>query len=66
MPDTTWLERLRGKRTRDIELPNESGVVDPRLPPQPYDQLKKAFKTAKKISTFDNAVEGLKKAGREQ
>lgn len=29
--EKTFMERLRGKRTRDIELPNESGQVDPRL-----------------------------------
>jgi hypothetical protein len=29
--DLTWLERLTGKRYGDIELPNESGKIDPRL-----------------------------------
>jgi hypothetical protein len=28
----SFFERMRGKRTRDIELPNESGTVDGRLP----------------------------------
>lgn len=27
----TFMERLRGKRTRDINLPNESGQVDSSL-----------------------------------
>ena len=31
MPGQTIWERLSGKRTGDIELPNESGKVDPRL-----------------------------------
>lgn len=29
--ERTILERIRGKRMRDIELPNESGSIDPRL-----------------------------------
>lgn len=27
----TFFERLRGKRTHDIDLPNPSGQTDPRL-----------------------------------
>jgi hypothetical protein len=31
MPDLSWLDKLRGKRTQDIDLPAESGQVDPAL-----------------------------------
>jgi len=37
---TLW-ERLRGKRTRDIDLPNESGIIDPKLPD--YDEVGRKF-----------------------
>ncbi len=47
----SFLDRLRGKRG-DIELPNESGKVDPKLAkPDVYGQLMKAAK----------ALEDLKK-----
>lgn len=35
MPSTpSLLERVRGKRTTDIELPNDTGDVDRRLQPR--------------------------------
>ena len=41
--DLSWYERLRGKRMHDIELPNESGKVDPALQrPDVMGQFKKA------------------------
>lgn len=30
-PSPTFIEKLRGKRTSDIPLPNDTGQVDPRL-----------------------------------
>jgi len=30
--ELSWLEKLRGKRTKDIRLPNDTGVRDTRLP----------------------------------
>lgn len=45
--DMSFLDRLRGKRTKDIELPNESGKTDPRL------------KKPDVMGSFGKAAEGL-------
>lgn len=65
-----WLDQLRSYipfgGPKDIELENESGMVDPRIP-QPLAQLKKAFDTANRFTTAQqggmSAVDALKKAG---
>ena len=62
----SFLDRLRGKRG-DIELPNESGKIDPKLArPDVRGQLEKAFQAAKDINSESNALKGLKKAGARQ
>lgn len=51
------LDRLLGrpgKRTEDIELPNESGRRDPRLP-RPFD----AARTGRNLREGFNAIQGL-------
>ena len=53
-------------RPKDIELPAESGMVDPRIIEQsanPLEQLKKAFGAANKIAAEDDALQGLYRAG---
>lgn len=51
MPDKpTFIEYMRGKRTRNIELPNDTGQRDPRLP---------ARTTFKDIKQGYDAVRGL-------
>jgi hypothetical protein len=45
------LEKLRGKRTKDIHLPNLSGIVDPRL-------------KKRRSSKFAEALEFFQKAGK--
>lgn len=65
MPDTTFIEKIRGKRNRNINLPSE-GTVDPRLPPRPIEQLRKAFDVANKIAAESDPLEGLRKAGKSQ
>jgi len=45
-PALTFVEKMRGKRTRDIELPNESGQVDPRLKPYRPGGVRDALKKA--------------------
>ena len=64
--DTTFIEWLRGKRKRDLELPNEAGAIDPRLPPQPLDQLMKAFRASQAIAAEIDPLTGLQKAGKQQ
>ena len=55
----SWYEHLRGKRTKDINLPNESGMIDPRLESSiSPDERKKAFDAGQ-----SKALEGLRKAG---
>lgn len=63
MPDLTLIEKIRGKRTHDIQLPPE-GPADPSLPPRPIDQLKKAFDAGNKIATASDPLEGLRAAGK--
>ncbi len=66
-----WVDQLRSYipfgGPRDIELPNESGQVDPRIP-QPLEQLKKAFDTANRFSVGQgqgmSAIDALRQAGR--
>ena len=56
---STWFEKLRGKRTKDINLPNESGIIDPRLESSiSPEERKKAFSAGQ-----SKALEGLRKAG---
>jgi hypothetical protein len=49
---------------KDIELPNESGMVDPRVP-APLDALKRAFNNANSYATGrqegEGALEALRK-----
>ncbi len=59
MPDRTWMERIRGKRLRDIDLPNESGQYDPNLPPRSAQELMEDFKRANKAAAND-PLAGLK------
>ena len=56
------LRSLMGGPT-DIQLPNESGMVDPNLPASPLEQLKKAFGAANKFATEQDPIQGLRKAG---
>jgi len=48
---------------RDVELPNESGMADPRIP-QPLEALRKAFDAANAIASEKDSLKGLQKAGR--
>ncbi len=55
------------KRTEDIELPNESGIVDPRLPKpgQVRDSLLKSARTVKKfVESEGSSLDRLQSAGR--
>lgn len=63
MPDLSIIEKIRGKRTHDINLPPE-GPADSSLPPSPLDQLKKAFNAGNKIATASDPLEGLRQAGK--
>ena len=68
--------KLLGKRINDIELPNESGQVDPALkkpepPPNVRGQLEKAFRASQELSTVGSgssgsAVKDLQRAGLRQ
>ena len=60
--EMTWLETLRGKRTRDIELPNESGKRDPRLPRGPDEQLKRLYGSYKEFKQEQDPIKGLQRA----
>ena len=64
--DTTFIEWLRGKRKRDLELPNESGTFDPRLPPPPLEQLMKAFRASQMLAVEPDPLTGLQKVGQSQ
>lgn len=53
-----------GSDAQDIELPAESGIVDPKLPKPVGGQLLKAFQTANKFATGQGSpIERLQKAG---
>lgn len=41
--ELTLMERIRGKRTEDIELPNDTGKIDPRLRGRQPGDVGKAF-----------------------
>ena len=59
----TWWETFRGKRTHDIELPNESGKRDPNLPPPSVGEtLKKSLSLHKAMRDDPDPVKGLLKA----
>ena len=59
---STWWESLRGKKDRDIELPNESGKRDPKLPPPVGESLKRAWDAYKGMRDDPDPVKGLLKA----
>ena len=62
-PLMNMMQKLMAKR-RDINLPPESGQVDPRLAGViPLDQLKKAFNAGQTIATDDDPLRGLMRAG---
>jgi hypothetical protein len=49
----SFIERMRGKRTSDIRLPNDTGARDKRLPPSTKaDDIRRGY----------DAVQGLIKA----
>lgn len=52
----TWIEWLKGKRYNNIELENESGMVDPRLKGksvrEALDKAAKNFKGLQKSAIF--------------
>lgn len=62
------MRKATGKRTGDIELPNESGEVDSRLPARPdvRGAFGKAADTLKDLNEAEggNALERLQAAGR--
>jgi len=54
----SWWEKARGKRTKDIYLPNETGMLDPEL-----EQFDTPAKKTKRFFESNAAVlQGLKKA----
>jgi hypothetical protein len=58
------MQKATGKRRSDIELENESGEVDPRLP-KVSEAMGKAARTMKSYSEGEgNALERLQAAGR--
>ena len=59
----SWYEKMRGKRTTDINLPGEE-KKDPR-PVTTGEQLGEAFKTMKDIRK-NPSLEGLRKAAEAQ
>jgi hypothetical protein len=62
---STWWESLRGKKQRDIELPNESGRRDPRLPPltpSVVETWKKSFELYIGMRVDPDPLKGLLKA----
>jgi len=61
------MRKATGKRTGDIELPNESGEVDPRLPKsgQVGESFRKAGRTVKDLSEVGGSpIERLQAAGK--
>jgi hypothetical protein len=56
---STWWESLRGKKERDIKLPNESGKRDPRIPPSVGDTLKKSMGLHKAMRDDSDPLKGL-------
>lgn len=52
-PSPTFIERMRGKRTGDIKLPNDTGRIDPRL--------KKKKGIFDLVGDFEKATGGSKK-----
>ncbi len=52
--ELSWFEKLKGKRYEDIELPNESGQVDPRLKGKSVrermDKIPESLKTLRDIT----------------
>lgn len=61
-PLSGLLSLLQGS-PKDVELPNESGMIDPRIP-NVGGQLLKAFKTANAIAAGQgDAVSNLQNAG---
>ena len=64
-PFTNMMKRMMN-RPKDIELPAETGMVDPRILEQsvnPLEQLKKAFGAAQNVAAEDDALKGLYRAG---
>jgi hypothetical protein len=55
--DLTFVEKIRGKRTRDINLPNESGKVDSRLEPYQPGAL------GKQLTKAGEGIKALQKKG---
>ena len=64
-PIAMLMRMLQGSG-QDIELPAESGIIDPKLQAvTPMDQLMKVFKTANQYSSGTGSpIERLQKAGR--
>ena len=60
--DLSWMERLRGKRTHDINLPQE-GPKDPRLAGL-ADHLKNILGAVKDVSNKEDPIKGLQDAGK--
>jgi len=59
-PSLSFMERMRGKRTRDIELPNESGELDPRLP-RTDEAIRKAAKGFRELNSKGGIFDRVKK-----
>jgi len=52
---------------QDIQLPNESGQVDPRtMSTNPLQQLQKAFQATQDIGSANDVLKGLQQAGQRQ
>lgn len=58
-----WMPTLPWNKPKDIRLPNESGIRDPRIPLSPMDALKEALGNYKALSSEEGPLKGLQKAG---
>lgn len=59
----SWMPTMPWNKPKDIPLPNESGVRDPRIPMSPIEALKEALGNYKAIASEDDPLKGLQKAG---
>lgn len=56
------MDSMMGSKGRDIELPNESGRVDPRLPKKKPSLVEHMRKKKRQVNPFDRVADVLQKA----
>lgn len=58
----SWMPTMPWNRPKDINLPNESGIRDPRIPMSPMEALKEALGTGQAIASEADPLKGLQNA----